>query len=220
MTNMDEATLFQRQLSIRKVEPLQNPEEIALAEAKALSEDDSDWKAWALYELARRLAAGEQWDKAEAIARSITRPYERAKALKSISLRLFATGQGGRALKDLDEALTTALNDQPFWIWQRAESLAWIAAVLAQVNERRKAQEVWSEAIKVARVGEQEANLGAIDCSIVLLEIAEGMALTGDLENAKAIVKSIRFDAKREKALCVIQKIANGELTIDQYCWE
>jgi hypothetical protein len=95
--------------------------------------------------------------------------------------------------------------------WQKAESLARVAKFLASVDKLSEAQRIWADAITTAKAGENsESPQDSHDSSSVLWEIAEDVALAGDVEVANKIAVAIRHDRKRQRALQCLADIENG----------
>ena len=95
--------------------------------------------------------------------------------------------------------------------WQRAESLAQVARELASVGQLNEARRVWGDAISVAQAGEDSwSQQDSLDSSSVLWEIAEDMALAGELENAQRVARGIKNEHKRQRALHYVAEIVAG----------
>src|ERR1041384_872224 len=72
--------------------------------------------------------------------------------------------------------------------WQRAESLAQVARTLVSIGKLEDARRIWEKAIITAQVGENSpSSQDSMDSSSVLWEIAEDIALAGDMERARKI---------------------------------
>jgi hypothetical protein len=95
--------------------------------------------------------------------------------------------------------------------WQRAESLAQVARGLASAGQLDYARKIWREAIFVARAGEcSRSPQESIGSSSVLWEIAEDMALAGEIECAERTATSIKNEHKRQRALHFVADIVKG----------
>ena len=95
--------------------------------------------------------------------------------------------------------------------WQKAESLAQIARAMSSAGRLNEARRVWREAIAVAQTGENSQSLqDSLDSSSVLWEIAEDMALAGDIDDARNVAANIKNEHKRQRALSYVTEIAGG----------
>jgi hypothetical protein len=105
------------------------------------------------------------------------------------------------------EAFAQAIKEE----WQKAESLARVAKFLASVNQLNEARRIWADAVTTAKAGEDSESLqDSYDSSSVLWEIAEDMALAGEVEAANKIAIAIKNDGKRQRALQGLADIENG----------
>jgi hypothetical protein len=80
--------------------------------------------------------------------------------------------------------------------WQWAQELAAMARECAGEGRLDHAHRLWAVAIAIAREGEQD-----IDCSSVLWEISEDLALAGAWRQADEVALAIRNAGKRRRAL-------------------
>jgi hypothetical protein len=95
--------------------------------------------------------------------------------------------------------------------WQRAESLTQVARAVASAGRLEEARRIWGVAITVAQEGERSPRpQDSYDSSSVLWEIAEDMALAGDMENARTIAANIKNEHKKQRALENLADIARG----------
>ena len=95
--------------------------------------------------------------------------------------------------------------------WQSAESLAQVARTLVSVNKLGDARRIWEKAITTAQAGENsDSSQDSLDSSSVLWEIAEDMALAGEMERACKVASQIKNGQKKEGALQELEDIANG----------
>lgn len=187
-------------------------DEIAVAEAEALSIEDADDREWALYMLAKRLAQARQWDRAEAVARTIETAYERAAALQEIAARLAEAGDKRRARENLSAAREVVSVGATLWVWHKAEALAKIAQTFWTADERDSAREVWGAAVEVARAGERgDDPQDSVDCSSVLWEVSEYLALAGEFDEARSVAEAITHTWKRRRAVETVMRIADGD---------
>ncbi len=192
--------------------PLQNPEEIEAAEREALAQEDDDDRAWALYFLVERLVLGQQWGKAEAVAQSIELPNEKADALRVIAVGLLDI-ERERALRNLSLAESAVLAGTTPCVWRKADVLAKIGRTLLEVGEKERASNLWEHAAEVARLGEAtETGHETVNCSSVLWQIAEYLAIMGDLEKAKSRAENIKGNSKRAQAIDTVTRSASGDL--------
>jgi len=166
-------------------------------------EDDRDLY---LQKTALGLAAAGQWKKAQEVVGYIQEPYERAESLCKIADHLILIGDFQQSLSILDEAEKAA--GQTAEIWQKPDLLNRIARSLIAAKAYDMADKVWGQAISAARVGENSASIqDSVDCSGVLREIAENLALVGKTEKALEIARAIKSLGKRDGALDVVMKI-------------
>jgi hypothetical protein len=95
--------------------------------------------------------------------------------------------------------------------WQRAESLAHLARAMSSAGRLNEARRVWRVAIVVAQTGENSESMQkSLDSSSVLWEIAEDMALAGDIDDARHVAANIKNEHKRQRALSYVVEIASG----------
>ena len=95
--------------------------------------------------------------------------------------------------------------------WERGESLGEVARALVAAGELDQARRVREEAIKTAREGEINGDVqDSLDSSSVLWEIAEDLALIGELEGANEVADAIKNNWKRERALQGLKGIEGG----------
>jgi hypothetical protein len=95
--------------------------------------------------------------------------------------------------------------------WQRAESLAQLARVISSNGQLNEARRLWREAIAVAQAGENSQSMqDSLDSSSVLWEIAEDMALAGNIDAACNVAANIKSEHKRQRALSYVAEIASG----------
>jgi hypothetical protein len=94
---------------------------------------------------------------------------------------------------------------------QRAKSLARIARVISFAGRLNDARRIWGEAITVAQAGENShSSQASLDSSSVLWEIAEDLALAGEMDEARKLAASIRNEHQRQRALSYVEEIAQG----------
>lgn len=196
--NRLEALLKQSQSEI-----VSRQEEVILL---ALTINDQEDRDLALLEVTKALAAASQLATARNAAVAITGPFEKATALYEISKRLATANQRDESLSVLSEAEQVLDRvDEP---WQKAELLGQIAQLLEELEVPERAQLVWNRAISVAQLGEKSSDIQrSVDCSSVLREISEKLALLGEQEKAGDVAKSIRNAGKRDGALKAIDRI-------------
>jgi hypothetical protein len=95
--------------------------------------------------------------------------------------------------------------------WQRAESLAQVTRALVSNGQTDEARRLWERAAIAAQHGERSQNAqDRIDSSSVLREIAEDMALAGEVKGANQAAMGIKHDLKRERALEGLADTAHG----------
>lgn len=177
----------------------------------ALAIDDREERDLALLDATKALATAAQWGAARNAATAIAGAFEKATALYEISVRLASANQRDESLRVLSEA-ERVLNkvDEP---WQKAELLTQIAQLLTEVEVPERAQLVWDQAISVAQLGENSGDVQrSVDCSSVLREISEKLALLGEVDRAKNVATSIRSPGKRDGALQAIDRIKQSSV--------
>ena len=95
--------------------------------------------------------------------------------------------------------------------WQKAESLTQVARAWVSAGRLDNARRVWKIAIGTAQACENSLSLqDSYDSSSVLWEIAEDMALEGEIEKARNLAAGIKNESKRERALHNVEEIAAG----------
>ncbi len=146
---------------------------------------------------------------AEKIAQSIIDSYEKAEALSDLAIALSAAGRIDQAVQVLVSAERQVQAAEGNW--QKAESLGRIARAMMAVGQKEQAIRIWDNAALIAQNGEVSGNIqDSIDCSSVLWEISEDLALAGEWERAERIAWSIRNRGKRERAGSGLKTIALG----------
>ena len=203
-----EITDFGAKLCASELLDAKNAETIKSA---ALSLEEEDERAWALAQIAKKLAQIGKWEEAEDLAATITLPYEKANAFIDTAKQLLSSNEFTRALKNLADAEIAAEIGQASWFWQTAENFARIGQALEDANSHAEALRVWDKAIEVGRTGEEVPSHDREECSSVLWRIAEYLALAGELEKATSLASSIRTDRKRDQAVTTVARIAGGD---------
>jgi tetratricopeptide (TPR) repeat protein len=121
-----------------------------------------------------------QLPRAEALALSITDPYQQAQALGAVAEAVAATGDADRArqVADRAEAVARSITD-PDW---QAQALVAVAGAVAAAGDADRARQVAEQAEALARsitsLYEQTQALGAV---------AKAVAATGDTDRARQV---------------------------------
>ncbi len=96
--------------------------------------------------------------------------------------------------------------------WLIAESLGKVAKAYFPNGDVTKAKTLLLEAVNIPKDGEMEVNpQNSIDSSSVLWELAESLALMGEIEKAEDVAKSIKNEWKRKRALDGLVQISEGK---------
>lgn len=190
---------------------LRDPEQAKAIKTVALSFEEEDDRAWASAQVAEKLADAGRFEEAERLAETITLPYEKANAFVNIARRLLEAKDVSTALRNLANAEVAATMGKANWIWQTAENYARIGQTMAHAGNHSEALRVWDKAIEVGRTGEEVPTHDSEECSGVLWQVAEYLALAGELEKAKSLASSIRTDRKRDHAVTAVARIASGD---------
>jgi len=172
----------------------------------ALAINDPENRDLALLNTTKALASARQLGTARNAAMAIAADYEKASALYEISVRLASDNHRDEGLSVLYEAEQVVENvSEP---WQKAELLCQIAQLLTGLEVPEHARLVWDQAISVAQLGENSADIQrSVDSASVLREISEKLALLGEEEKAKGVAQSIKSPGKRDGALQAIDRI-------------
>lgn len=95
--------------------------------------------------------------------------------------------------------------------WQKAELLVKSARNLFLEGRTKEAQTILSEAVEIARQGENSSSeQSSIDSSSLLWEIAEELAFTGEFEKAQEVAFNIKNQHKSQRAQHFVAEIAEG----------
>jgi tetratricopeptide (TPR) repeat protein len=177
--------------------------EMAMQLVSNLESDDD--RSWYYSLLAKKLAIARLWEKSMTAAVLANAFYDRFDATVTIASELIRAAQIRRAIPLLEEASTVAhtLNDEKVWPWQRADILNRIAKLFKEIGDFNNADAAWREAVEIAQSGQMHDT----DCTSVLREIAQGLALAGHYEFAKEVANSILAPARKEDALRRIETL-------------
>jgi len=176
----------------------------------ALSIRDQENRDLILEKVVIALARAGEWDKAQEMAGYMKEPYEKAEGLNEIASQLISQANFEQSLIILHEAeLIATQASEP---WRQAELLSRIAQSLLLAKAPDKADKVWERAISIAQIGESSVDLqGSVDCSSVLAEIAEALALGGNTGKALEVAKAIKSPGKRDRAITAVKKVMDQE---------
>ena len=95
--------------------------------------------------------------------------------------------------------------------WLRAERLEALSRAAHQGGAEEASRRLTEDALAAARAGERSSiPQDSIDASSVVWEIAEDLALRGDVGAAREVAGSILSSSKRERALQFVSQIAAG----------
>ena len=138
----------------------------------------------------------------EALARSITNPYQQAKALAALAKAVASTGDLDRA-----EDLARSLTDPDIQTW----ALAAVAEAVASAGEVDRARGLADRVEALARSITDPNRQGR-----ALAYLVKAVASTGDIDRAEALVGSITDPFWRGCALAYLAKAAGAAGDIDR----
>ncbi len=193
---------------------LANPSQVTAqairdVEELASSMEEDEYKTLAYERLVSVLVAKNDLSRAVATAEVMLYSYEKAAAFREIAAQLLKLGRIQEAVDLLEKA--RALPRELDINWEMAEALNQTAKALFKIAEYNQAQRLWSDAIALARLGEDSDNSQhSIDASSVLWETAETLTLAGEPVKALGVARAIKSEGKRTHALTALERIANG----------
>jgi tetratricopeptide (TPR) repeat protein len=174
--------------------------------ALAMSSEEQDDVDLMLDYLAKALARVGRWDRAMAVAQSNKAPYERSDSLREIAARMILQGKVKQALPVLERAEESA--DRNDVLWQRAHLLNHIAQSFRKAGAYDRADQVWTKAVAIAKLGEaSDSAQDSLDSSSVLWDIAAAIASEEDIDKALEIARDIKNPHKRNRAIETVNEI-------------
>jgi tetratricopeptide (TPR) repeat protein len=176
-----------------------------------LSIQDQEDRDLLLEKIAIGLGTQGKWDDAQVVIERIEGAYEKAEAMYTIAAQLAAAGQVERSFILLCEAEKVVTNATDLSLWQQAELLHHIAKTMYNMGAKKKADEVWEQAISFGQLGEDHpSSQESYDASSVLWEIMETLALVGNTQKALEVAKAIQSDRRRDNVIKAINKISGS----------
>ncbi|MGI5238875.1 trypsin-like peptidase domain-containing protein [Dactylosporangium sp. CA-139066] len=207
----------------------------AEALARSFTVSEMDWQALAFNAVVVAVAGAGDLDRAEALARSITDPYEQAHALSAVAAAVAGTGDLDRA-----EALARSITDP----YEQADALSAVAAAVAGTGDLDRAEALAQSITNpyrqmkaltavVAAVGgagdhdraealaERAETLAPsiIDpdgLAQALISVAVAVAAAGAVDRAEALARSIRSPYRQMEALSAVVAAAAGAGDLDR----
>lgn len=180
------------------------------AEATARSTLDQhgcDRQADVLASVAKATAETGHLDRAETIARSITKPIAQAEAVVSVAEAVVEAGDTGRATSLIDQAqaIGASINDP----MSRASTLASVAGVAAKTGEPGRATTLIDQAEAIIHSITDDSSVPT-----ALIRLIEAMAKVGDLDRAEAMAQTIttKFDDRDKALMSVAEATAKTDL--------
>jgi tetratricopeptide (TPR) repeat protein len=177
----------------------------AIAEAVTRSTTDPSWHVSASEsasaEVAPAVAAAGDHDRAEAIARSITDPSLRVRALTEVTQVIAAAGDHDRArqVAAIAEAVARAITDPS----SQVRALTGVAQVAAAASDHDQARQLVTTAEAVARsISDPSWRAWA------LTWVAQAVAAAGDYDRAEAVARSITDPSSPAWALTEVAQLA------------
>jgi hypothetical protein len=162
--------------------------------------EDQDYRSHMLGELSIRVAAQNDFDEAEQLARSIV-GSEKVEFLRRVA-EIEAGNQRDRALRLFLEARDAVpLHRFPT---QQAQALSDIAESLETAALQVEALNTWNLAVDLAKSAQHRKGTDGPEAAGVLLKAVETFCKAGKIDTARFIAEAIIFDDLRERALRIV----------------
>jgi hypothetical protein len=185
-------------------------------EARQVAESlaDVDYREWTLNDLVKSMLNAGAVDLATTVAQFMADSFYKADALRAVAKYRAGSGDLQGTLSVLEEANKIPLEVQstgapePDIAPDRASALYDISKLFSTAGDQDHANQLRSEAIKVARSGESSPNRQhSLDSSKALRNFARDLAASGDMATARSVAQTIAHPLVQEEALEMLSEM-------------